>query len=256
MFGRKSYESYNEPINNALIFESLNEICEKYSIMFDWLPDEYYDTVITIFNGNRKMLEMQIKEFDNSDILNIFALYHFHVTLNYGIMKKCLRRGIELNSDVSMILMAYYYNHFEVDYRIVTKYYQKAMDMGNVKGYIGMADYWFNAGFDDEKGEEILLNFIDDNLLLMKKGRINAMLKLAQFYNNKKDGANTIKFIILALKCNDDEINYENIKIVENSLKVLKSYYRQTPDTFKDLISGFENPNRVVMNELNNLKLC
>ena len=182
---------------------------------------------------------------------------------------------------MAMVLFSYYYNRIEIDYRMVATYYEKARKLGNIKASIGMADYWFNAGFDDDKGEEILLNLLSDDILNMNSydellafnfendccelldnpcnglldnpcGKINVMLKLAQFYNSRKRKNEMTKFIILALKCGDNEINYENFKIVENAVATLKFNYKS--NVFKEAMLSIKNPNRIVKIEIS--KLC
>jgi hypothetical protein len=257
-FNKKPLTSIYVPLltEDVQQFTSIDEICRKYSIAFDWINRDEYENpesidefILTVFNTGTAEIN-----YEYADHLNVYAIYHQHVTKDYATMKELLRAGVKLNSVTSMILLAHYHNHHEIDYRIVTSLYGQAMKQGSIVAGINMANYYFGAGYDDERGETMLLKLYD------KSHDMLVALKLAEYYNNKKDGEQMAYFIIEALKCDQSRLNHATRKYVESALATLRHYYSKetTPNggvasltgKYRQILEGIKSPNDIVRNEL------
>jgi len=162
----------------------------------------------------------------NSDITNLYKLknnkdyyslgiYHQFVSLNYDLMKKYYKLGLNTinKNEKGDILnnLGYYYIDVEKKYDLGVKYYLEAIELNNIHSMNNLGMYYYNIDKNYELAKKYYLLACDNNLA-------EAYNNMGLFYCQIDNNIEIAKLYFLeSILCNIE--NSENIKNTKNNMK-------------------------------------
>jgi len=158
-----------------------------------------------------------------SDITNLYKLkfdedyyslgvYHQFVSLNYGLMKKYYKLGLNTDSKSDILNnLGYYYITIDKNYDMGIKYYLESIKLNNIHAMNNLGMYYYNIEKNYELAKKYYLMSCDNNL---PEAYNNMGLYYCEIDNNIEIGK---LYFIQSIISDMDNIN--NIKNIKQNMK-------------------------------------
>jgi len=230
-----------------------------------------YDTIlVSLFNNGI----LDIYDFTDSNILNIFGLYYYMDNLDHYQTKDYFLQAIEKNNIDAMNNMAIYYHYIKditteqpiledipLAYENAVKYYKMAIDNGDFLANARLAEFY---NYNDSDYELMLKYY----LIAIENNDKTSMYNLAEYYKYKNNYDDMLKYYIMGeyyydiamfyYKRNNERMELYLIEGIKKDCKysyeLLQTYFNNNKLNIYNFLIKINMVNDLITNILKNLE--